>query len=135
MRIHLPAVPSLTCQSRDVRTEKRENRREAKAETAAQLERAIESELLKRLQAGTYGDIYNFPTKQYEAVLDKAEARPWDPAAVALYRVFQLGSPQAVQGRAGQSGGALPIPWIRIGTLQPRRDPVIIPPTTKPMCK
>ena len=76
MYFRLPAVPSLTCQGCAIRTEKRENRREAKAETAAQLERAIESELLKRLQAGTYGDIYNFPTKQYEAVLDKAEARP-----------------------------------------------------------
>ncbi len=66
------------------RTEKRETRREAKAQTAAQLEKAIEAELLKRLQAGTYGDIYNFPTKQYEAVLDQAEARALPPHILSL---------------------------------------------------
>ena len=53
------------------RTEKREQRREAKAESAAQLETSIEAELLQRLKAGTYGDIYNIPQLHYEKVLNE----------------------------------------------------------------
>lgn len=52
---------------------KREARREAKAEVAAVLDKAIEKELLQRLQSGTYGDIYNFPVKEYQQVLDMEE--------------------------------------------------------------
>ncbi|CAM6015431.1 unnamed protein product [Sphagnum balticum] len=56
----------------------REARREAKAETAALLDKNIEKELLQRLQTGTYGDIYNFPVKEYEKVLAMEEMEAAD---------------------------------------------------------
>ncbi|KQK04571.1 hypothetical protein BRADI_2g14350v3 [Brachypodium distachyon] len=48
----------------------RDLRRLEKAETAAQLEKNIESELKERLRKGVYGDIYNYPFKEFDNILD-----------------------------------------------------------------
>jgi Mak16 protein C-terminal region len=50
---------------------KMEARKEKKAEKVADIETAIEKELMSRLHNGTYGDIYNFPMAQYQKALDK----------------------------------------------------------------
>jgi protein MAK16 len=55
------------------KVERREKTREYKALAAARLESSIQKELLERLQAGTYGDIYNLDAQQYAEVLDEVE--------------------------------------------------------------
>lgn len=67
-------LPATDVSWQERRLRKKEAGRERKALRAAQLERGIERELLARLHAGTYGDIYNFPSLQYRAALRSANA-------------------------------------------------------------
>ena len=53
------------------KAERRDKIREQKAAIAANLEQAIESELLERLQVGVYGEIYNYNSSAFNKVMGK----------------------------------------------------------------
>ena len=70
-KLRLQELPELTIIKK--KTERREKIREAKASIAAKHETEIEKELLERLQAGTYADIYNFNQKAFRKMADGME--------------------------------------------------------------
>ena len=51
--------------------DKREVGKERKALRAAQLDRAIENELLERLKQVSENEIYNYPEQQYRKILSR----------------------------------------------------------------
>ena len=57
------------------KVERRDNRKEDKALIASRLEQNIEAELLERLKHGTYGEIYNFPQKAFDSVMDSNQGK------------------------------------------------------------
>jgi len=70
-KLKLRGIPELTVIKR--KQERRDKIREIKAHAAANLEGEIESELLSRLEMGTYGEIYNYKQNVFLKNINKKQ--------------------------------------------------------------
>jgi len=68
-KLKLKAKPKIV--TTNTKVDRREVGKERKALQAAQLDRAIENELLERLKQVSEGEIYNYPEKSYTKVMSK----------------------------------------------------------------
>lgn len=110
-KLALRAMPKLVPVSAS--REAKERRKEAKALQAAKVDKAIENELLQRLQQGTYGEIYNFPMQQFGKVLDREKVADKDADDLAR-RIAEeeedaqaeLDAEEAEAGEGGEAGGS-----------------------------
>jgi protein MAK16 len=69
-KLKLKARPKIVTENTKV--DRREVGKERKALKAAQLDRAIENELLERLKQASDGEIYNYPEREYGQALSRA---------------------------------------------------------------
>lgn len=70
LHLHRPKIVTT-----NTKIEQREKGKERKALAAAQLDRAIEKELLERLRQATEGEIFNYPEKEFGRVLSNASKK------------------------------------------------------------
>ena len=59
----------------NTKVDRREIGKERKALKAAQLDRAIENELLERLKQVSENEIYNYPEQQYKKILSRVSEK------------------------------------------------------------
>ena len=59
----------------NTKVDRREIGKERKALKAAQLDRAIENELLERLRQVSESEIYNYPEQQYKKILSRVSEK------------------------------------------------------------
>jgi len=82
-KLKLKARPKIV--TTNTKVDRREVGKERKALKAAQLDRAIENELLERLKQVSEGEIYNYPEKQYTKALSRAANKFKDGACIHVY--------------------------------------------------
>lgn len=86
------------------KTVKREAAREAKAERAAQVEKAVQAELLERLRQGKFG-IYNYPFNQFNSAMDELPEEEMEQELEYEESMSEADIEDFLAGEDGEFGG------------------------------